>query len=74
MHFKLHAVHSKASPHIMLNLDIEGRNVRIEVDTGAAFSVISELMYRTKFADLPLVSPKSHYNTIQVSVFPSLAS
>ena len=46
--FKLHAMHSKASPPIMVNLDLEGRSLSMELDTGAAFSVISELTYNTQ--------------------------
>ena len=49
--FKLHAVQSKELPPVMWNVEVEGRNLSMELDTGAAFSVISEL---TKFADLPL--------------------
>ena len=62
--FKLHAVQSKSSPPSMLNLKVEGRELPMELDTGAVFSVISESTYKAKFTKLPL-----HKSTISLQSY-----
>ena len=52
--FSLHTVASSPGQPIMVSLDVEGRELEMELDTGAAFSVISEDTYTRKFADLQL--------------------
>ena len=56
--FKLHTVGSKASQPIILQVDIEGRTLPMELDTGAAFSIISESTYKSTFSDMRLRTSK----------------
>ena len=51
--FYLLKVGSKASQPIIVNLGIEGKIIPMEVDMGAAFSIISEETYWTALPDLP---------------------
>ena len=40
--FNLHTVGSSMATLIMVSMDVDGRDLEMELDTGAAFSVISE--------------------------------
>ena len=48
--FNLHTVEFKTSQPIMVHLDVEGKSLPMELDTGAAFSVISETTYKSTLA------------------------
>ena len=39
---------------IMVTLDVEGKALEMEVDTGAAYSVISNVTYKASFSDIKL--------------------
>ena len=52
--FYLHIVTAKSSTPITASLTIEGRPLQMVVDTGAAFSIISESTRKSKFADIQL--------------------
>ena len=42
------------SPAIMVSVDIEGKSLGMEVDKGAAVSVIADQVYRQKFSHVKL--------------------
>ena len=52
--FHLHTVSASSAKPIMVTLKVEGKNLAMELDTGAAFSVISEEIYRSTFTDTKL--------------------
>ena len=52
------------------NFAVNRRNVRMEVDTGAAVSIISEAMYKESFADVPLGGSNVTLKTYTGQVIP----
>ena len=52
--FYLHMVTAKSATPITSTLDVEGRPLKREVDTGAAFSIISEKTRKSQFSDVKL--------------------
>ena len=52
--FYIDRIGSDTSKPIMLELDVEGHKLDMELDTGAAFSIISECTCQDYFSDMPL--------------------
>ena len=52
--FHLHTIGSRSSRPLMVTLHIEDKPLPMELDTGAAFSVISEATYKATYANLKL--------------------
>ena len=44
------------SEPIMVTLEVEGISLQMELDTGAAYSIISEQMYHSEFSGMKLYS------------------
>ena len=52
--FRLHTLNAQTSQPIMVTLQVEGVSLPMELDTGAAYSVISETTYHSKFSEVKL--------------------
>ena len=59
---------NKKLPAIVAEVTIEGEAIKMEVDTGASVSIISETIYSSKFSDKPLsktsIKLRSYVNTL----------
>ena len=54
MDFGTSKVDAPCMTPIMVTVDIKGQDLDMEIDTGAAYSMISQSSFKAKFADLKL--------------------